>query len=288
MAFVLLLTSHVAASRVGGGVAESALQSHGIDTALVPTVILGRHPGWGAPGGGAVDDAMFSSALDGVAANGMFALTDAVLTGYFASAAQVDRAAAAIDAVRAATTRKAHNVCAYAPEPVIVVDPIMGDHGKLYVPDPVASAIRHQLIPRADLVTPNAWELGWLTGKPVTDAQLALAAARSLKRPVLVSSVPKGDEIGILHADAHSACFVSHPVLEDVPKGTGDLLTAEFLASRLLGADPKTALEVAVRRVWDTLLKARDWSAFELPDVTARLKPMMPQAAGLEARALEG
>lgn len=266
----------------------STLQSHGIDTALVPTVILGRHPGWGAPGGGAVDDTVFSGALDGVAANGMFALTDAVLTGYFVNAAQVERAAAAIDAVRAVKTRTAHNVCAYAPEPVIVVDPILGDHGKLYVPDPVASAIRDALIPRADLVTPNAWELGWLTGMPVTDVQSALTAARSLKRPVLVSSVPEGDEIGILHADAHSACFVSHPVLEGVPKGTGDLLTAEFLASRLLGAAPKDALEAAARRVWDTLLKARDWSAFELPDVTARLKPMKAEAAGLEARALEG
>lgn len=272
---------------MGGGVAGSALQARGVDTALVPTVILGRHPGWGAPGGGAVDEVVFSGALDGVAANGMFALTDAVLTGYFASAAQVEHAAKAIEAVRAVKTRKSHGVCAYASEPVIVIDPIMGDHGALYVPEAVAGAIRDALVPRADLVTPNAWELGWLTGRPVSGPVEALAAARSLERPVLVSSVPAGEDIGILYADAHSAFLVTHPLLEDVPKGTGDLLTAEFLGHRLTGADPKTALEAAARRVWDTLLKAREWSAFELPDVTARLKPMKPEAAGLEARALE-
>jgi len=286
MGFALLLTSHVAASRVGGGVSASALQAAGIDTALVPTVLLGRHPGWGAPGGGAVDEALFSSVLDGIEAQGMFALTDAMVTGYFASAGQIARAAEAIDIIRAIQKREAHGVCAYAPEPVIVVDPIMGDDGKAYVPETVAAAIRDTLLPRADLVTPNTYELSWLTGIDVVDPGTALKAARSLARPVLASSVPVGDDIGILYTDAHVAYLVTHPRFEKTPNGTGDLLTAEFLGARLLGAEPKAALESAATRVWDTLLKARDWRAFELPDVTARLYPPKDEAK-LSARVLD-
>lgn len=284
---VLVLSSLVSGSRVGGGVSVSALQAKGIDTMHVPTVLLGRHPGWGAPGGGAIGDDLFSGALDGIEANGLFALTDAVLTGYFATPGQVKRAADAIDAIRAVKSRTAHNVCAYAPEPIIVVDPIIGDHGRPYVPDAVAEAIRDQLVPRADLVTPNAFELSWLTGRPVGDAGDALTAAKALGIPVLASSIPAGDEISILYADAHTAHCVTHPMLDKTPNGTGDLLTAAFLAERLVGTAPEAALEAAATTIWDTLLKAREWAAFELPDVTARLHPVRDEAR-LAARPMTG
>lgn len=284
---VLVLSSLVAGSRVGGGVSVSALQAKGIDTMHVPTVLLGRHPGWGVPGGGAIADDLFSGALDGIEANGLFALTDAVLTGYFATPGQVKRAAEAIDAIRAVQSRTAHNVCAYAPEPIVVVDPIIGDHGKPYVPDAVAQAIRDELVPRADLVTPNAFELAWLTGLPVRDAGEALTAARSLGRPVLASSIPAGKDIGIVFADAHAAHHVTHPKLDKVPTGTGDLLTARFLAERLLGAAPPAALGTAATVIWDTLLKAAEWNAFELPDVSARLHPVRDDAR-LAARPVTG
>lgn len=278
MPLVLVLSSLVSGSRVGGGVSVAALQAKGLDAMHVPTVLLGRHPGWGKPGGGAIGEALFSGALDGVEANGLFALTDAVLTGYFASADQVKRAADAIDAIRAVQTRTAHNVCAWAPEPLIVVDPIIGDHGKPYVPDTVAAAIRDHLVPRAGLLTPNAFELGWLTGLPVRDPGEAVTAAKALGKPVLASSIPAGDDIAIQYADAHTALSVTHPKFDKAPNGTGDLLAAAFLAERLTGADPKSALETAATAIWDTLLKAKDWSAFELPDVTARLHPVRDDA----------
>ena len=282
---VLVLSSLVSGSRVGGAVSVSALQARGIDTMHVPTVLLGRHPGWGEPGGGPIGDALLSGALEGIEANGLFSLTDAVLTGYFATAGQVKRAAETIDAIRAVQTRTAHNVCAYAPEPLIVVDPILGDHGKLYVPDDVAQAIRDELVPRADLLTPNAFELGWLTGHPVRDRGEALTAAKALGKPVLASSIPSESDVSILYSDAHTALTVTHKRLDKVPNGTGDLLTASFLAERLLGSDPAAALESASTIVWDTLLKAREWNAFELPDVTARLHPLR-DGARLAARTM--
>jgi pyridoxine kinase len=161
---------------------------------------------------------------------------DAVVTGYFAAADQVAAAARAIDAVRAAN-----------PAARIIVDPIMGDHPKgLYVPEEVALMIAADLVPRADLVAPNAWELARLNG--VADGD-PLGAARALGRPVLVSSVAVGEEIGVLYADGREAWLASHRRLDEAPHGTGDRLIALFTAALLRGETPRAALEQAVQDV---------------------------------------
>src|SRR5580698_942864 len=100
MARVLILSSFVAASRVGGGAQALALARLGIEPILVPTVILGRHPGHGPPGGAALEPEMFESVLGGVEASGAFVGLDAVITGHFSSAAQVASAVEALERVR--------------------------------------------------------------------------------------------------------------------------------------------------------------------------------------------
>src|SRR5580698_1461711 len=147
-----------------------ALSRLGIEPILVPTVQFGRHPGWGAPGGMPVGADTMAAMLQGIDAQGALGRLDAVITGYFASVDQVEVAARALDTVRAAS-----------PAARLVVDPVMGDDGKgLYVREDVAKAIAADLIPRADLIAPNAWELARLTDLPVDDAGTAVKAARSL------------------------------------------------------------------------------------------------------------
>src|ERR1700752_1800224 len=102
MPFALILSSHVAASRVGGGAQALALARFGVDAALVPSVLFGRHPGWGAPGGGPVAVETMRAMIDGIAANGLLALTDALVSGYFVSPDQVKLAGETIDRVRSA------------------------------------------------------------------------------------------------------------------------------------------------------------------------------------------
>jgi pyridoxine kinase len=197
MPFALILSSYVAASRVGGMAQVLALEPFGIDTALVPTVLFGRHPGWGAPGGAPVDAVVMVGVLEGIEAQGLFALTDAVITGYFSTPGQVQVAVDAIARVRAAQPRTR-----------VVVDPVLGDEGRgLYVKAEVAAAIRDGLVPLADLITPNRFELGWLTGEATPDtAGDALALARRLERATLVSSIPgDANEIGVLYAAAGEA-----------------------------------------------------------------------------------
>lgn len=228
---VIIFSSLVAGSRVGGGVSAAVLTRAGFTPEHVPTVIFGRHPGLGAPGGGAVPDAVFSGALDGLAANGAPARARAILAGYFASAGQVRAASTFIQAAKAAN-----------PDIFVLVDPICGDGvadgspDGLYVKREIAEAIAARLVPLADLVTPNAFELAFLTGRPVTDTVTAQDAALALGRSVLVTSVPDGTErLAVMLAMAEES-YTSHTHrLDGVPHGTGDLLAALALVARLEG-----------------------------------------------------
>jgi len=273
MPLALIISSHVAASRVGGGAQTLALAPFKVDTMVVPTVLYGRHPGWGPPGGAAVPVEAIEGMLSGVEANGLFTQTDLVITGYFADAFQVHAAARAIDAVRAASRDMG------ARRPFILVDPILGDTGTgLYVPPDVAEAVAADLVPRADLVACNTWELQRLTGAETRSPSQALNAARLLGKPALVSSVQRESEIGVVYADRREAWLAAHQRHTSAPKGVGDLLTALYGAAVLDGLSPSYALARAVGGVAETIAAAHMWKAAELPLVAMaqRLKATSP------------
>jgi pyridoxine kinase len=276
MPLALILSSHVAASRVGGSAQALALAPFKIDAVVVPTVLFGRHPGWGAPGGAAVEDATFEGMLQGLRAHRTFGLADVLITGYFASAAQVRAAAGTIDAVSATAGRAG----AFSDRCVVVVDPIMGDEGAgLYVKPEVAEAVAELLVPRADWLTPNAWELACLSGLPVTSAAQAADAASALNKPVLATSIPCGEgRIGLLLATGDRAVLFSHARLDKVPHGAGDLVTAVFAAGLIKGGDPFAAAERAARAAAETVQACADWAAPELPIVALGERLVHPTA----------
>lgn len=277
MPLALIISSHVAGSRVGASAQAAALVQFRIDSMVVPTVLYGRHPGWGIPGGAPVPTELVESMLDGIEANGLFGQADLVITGYFAAAAQVRAAARAIDAVRA--TPREGGAPTSGRRPMIVVDPTLGDAGKgLYVPAEVAEAVAAELVPRADLVACNAWELRHLTGVDAGEPQAAVRAARLLDRPVLVSSVQRGNEIGVVYADRKEAWLAAHARAARAPNGTGDLLTALYAASILEGQTLSYGLARAVGGVAETVTAANIWNAPELPIVAmaARIKQTSP------------
>jgi pyridoxine kinase len=261
MPLVLILGSHVAGSRVGGTLASLALAQSPmkIDPVHVPTTLLGRHPGWGSPGGGAVSPELFAGMLEGIAANGLFAAVDGVLTDYFASADQVQIAARAIDAVKTAN-----------PKAIILVDPVLGDApGGLYVGQGVADALADHLVPRADYLTPNLWELGYLTQTAPQDLQQIHNAATALGRPSLISSVERNDEIGGMLVDGSRAWLATHAKAAQPPKGTGDLMATMFLAHLIDGQTAPQAMGLALAGVSYTVQRAQEWGAQELPIIAA-------------------
>jgi pyridoxine kinase len=259
MALVLILGSHVAGSRVGGTLASLALalSPFAIDPVHVPTTLLGRHPGWGIPGGGAVADDVFSGMLEGIAANGLFALVDAVITNYFATPTQVSMASRAIAAVKAAN-----------PRAIILVDPVMGDApAGRYVPEDICASLIEHLLPCADYLTPNLWELGYITGRPIdTLAQIRFAAA-TLGKPALVTSITTPGGIGAMLVDGGKSWHVAHQIIDNVPKGTGDLVAALFVGHLINRDLPPDAMAKALKGVSNLLHAGAKWGSNELPIV---------------------
>jgi pyridoxine kinase len=259
MAVVLIIGSHVASSRVGGTLVNLALalSPFEIEPVHVPTTLMGRHPGWGAPGGGAVPDALFSGMLEGIAANGLFAGIDAVLTNYFATSAQIEIAARAIDAIKAAN-----------PRAIVLVDPVMGDMpAGLYINKDNAAALGEHLVPRADFLTPNLWELGYMTGLPVQTLSQISYAAQTLARPTLVTSVSTDKGIGAMLVDGSESWLGLHHEVKAAPKGTGDLVAALFLGHVLNGEIPRLAMGRAMAGISLLVQASADWVTSDLPIV---------------------
>ena len=269
MPLALVLSSFVAASRIGGAAQQYLLAAHGIDPVLVPTVMLGRNPARGAHGQATPPD-LFAQMLADVEADALFGLVDLVITGHFSLVEQVKIAAGVLVRVQAAASRR----------PVVVVDPILGDTPKgLYVSAAVAEAVASRLVPLADWITPNLWELGYLTGAPIESAEAAVLAARRLGKPALVTSVPTGpDDIGLLLVRSDDAILFAHPRLPQALSGTGDLVTASFGAGLVQGMDPAAAAERAARAASEAAHAAQAWRAPELPIVALGQRLVRPMA----------
>jgi pyridoxine kinase len=270
----LIISSFVAASRIGGAAQQYVLAAHKIDPVLAPTVLLGRTPAKGARGEVTAPEALARMLAD-IEADALFGLVDLLLTGHFSMPEQVEIVVGVLERVR-----RADRDGAFADKPIVVVDPIMGDTGRgLYVKPAVAQAVARRLVPLADYITPNMWELGRLVGRPVMTAAEARAAVLELEIPALVTSVPAGPgEIGILYVDGRNAVLFAHPRLEKVSDGTGDLVAASFGAGLVEGLEPVEAALRAARVAAETVKAAQLWASQELPIVALAGRLVRPTA----------
>lgn len=269
MPLVLVISSYVAASRVGGGIAPYVLGPMKVDPVLIPTCLFGRHPGKGAPGGGRVEVETMAGMLEGIRADGLFPLIDIVLTGHFSSPEQAEFAGWAIDEIKA--SRRNPETGDDQDNPVIVVDPILGDEGKgYYVAPRVAQAINKELVERADLIAPNLWEFSELVQAPLADLRTPEAVAERARAhggAWLISSVPGADGgIGVLYRDMFNTFFAETPrIAGSIPNGTGDLLTLRFVGGMANGVSFEDNLALSVGATHEVIRKAVEWAAPELP-----------------------
>ncbi|MEM8632775.1 MAG: pyridoxal kinase [Pseudomonadota bacterium] len=254
----LTLQSHVVAGHVGLGAAIPVLAMSGVEPWPLPTVILSGHagvPGVRRAGHGASDIVTLIEGLEGA---GALRRVDALLSGYMASPDAVGAVLGLRDALSAA-----------APQAVWIADPVLGDNGHLYVPQPVAERIRDDLVPRADILTPNTFEVSWLTAMPVGDpGQIDLAAQALLAkgpRAVFVTSVEQDGGIGILAATETGAWIATAPKLNHRINGGGDVTAALLTASWLAGRSPADAIGQAVATLSVLAQGSADLNRDDLP-----------------------
>ena len=239
---VLSVQSHVVHGYVGNKSAVFPLQLLGFEVDAVNSVQFCCHTGYPKFGGQVLDGDALWSLVEGLDANGLAAGYSHLLTGYIGSATFLR---SVIRLLRLLRER-----C--GPDLVYVCDPVLGDHGKLYVPEDLVAIYRAEVVPLATVLTPNQFECELLTGVAVNseaDAVEACAALHARGVPlVCLTSLDYvgGDRIAMLLSErldeARSEQYVLElPRLRGRYTGTGDLTAALLLA--WLKAHPRAGKE---------------------------------------------
>ncbi|MBI3517350.1 MAG: pyridoxal kinase PdxY [Proteobacteria bacterium] len=262
---VLAIQSTVAFGHVGNAAAMLPLQCLGHEVWPVDTVRFSNHPGHGRFRGHATPPAEVAALVQGLEDLGLFQRTDAILSGYLG-----EPATGAVIARTVAAVKQANPGARY------LCDPVMGDAGRIFVHAEVPAMLREQLVPRADIVTPNPFELGLLTGIEPADHAAACAAARALiaRGPGLVvvtgliAAATPADAIDTLVVTAPRAWQVRAPRLARRFDGAGDCF-AGLLLGRLLNGDPPPRAAARAVSSLHAILEATD-DARDLALVAAR------------------
>ncbi len=235
MSVILTISSQVVRGHVGNSAAVFALQQLGHDVWPLVTTTLAHHPGHGREVPQLVTPAehlyRFVEALD---QRGWLGQIDAVSTGYFAQEEQVRAAANILTLIKSVR-----------PDALFLCDPVIGDSGGLYVTRDIAQNIHNLLVPTADILTPNLFEIGWLTnGAPATLKDIISQAASLGPAECLVSSAPSTGQNSVrtILVNPPEAYSVYTPLISSTVHGAGDLLAALYLGWRLMGESPSASL----------------------------------------------
>jgi pyridoxine kinase len=265
---LLSFQSKVVLGHVGHSAATLLLQRLGHEVWAVDTVCFSNHPGYGRYGGRVTPAEEVAALAAGIEAIGAYPSCAAVASGYLGSAAN---GAAMLDAV--ARVKRAN------PKAFYVCDPVMGDrnHG-LYVSADLPRFFAERALPQADMVTPNAFELEELTGRPVRSVEDGLRAADELRArgpaTVVVTGIESERSMATLAVSPEGAWTVKTPRLRYGAFGTGDAFAALFVGRVLNGVPLPDALALAVGGMY-ALIEASQGEG-ELALISAQNQAVLP------------
>ncbi len=250
MTTILSIQSSVAYGYVGNSAAVFPLQRLGVEVWPVLTVHFSNHKGYESWYGPVLPAGEIAAVIRGIEERGAFRSCDAVLSGYQGSTALGGVIVDTVDRVRAAN-----------PAALYCCDPVMGDVGGLYVTQELAAFIRDEAVPRANIITPNQFELDFLAGGTTATLGEVLEAAATIRArgpaTILVTSLVRreapSDRIEVLASTGEGAWIVSTPRLPISVNGAGDVMSALFLAHHLSGCGTAEALRRTVNSVYAVL-----------------------------------
>lgn len=280
---ILSIQSSVAYGHVGNSAAVFPLQRLGVEVWPVNTVHFSNHTGYGAWRGPllAADDVR--EVITGIEEREAMPEIDAVLSGYQGGEEIGDVILDAVAWVKAAN-----------PKAIYACDPVMGNaKSGCFVHPAIPVLLRERVVPQADLITPNQFELGYLTEtepETLADTLASVDKAREMgPSTVLVTSVLRPDRpegtIEMLAVTGDHAWIVQTPQLPMKANGSGDVTAALFTAHLLESGDAGVALGRTVSSVFDLLQVTLDSGRRELQLVQAQETIANPRMQ-FEVRAL--
>jgi pyridoxine kinase len=271
---LLSIQSHVVYGHVGNSAVVFPLQRLGCEVWPIATVQFSSHAGYRGWRGRAFDAALIDDCVDGLQAIGALARCDGVLSGYLGKAEIGDAALRAYAAVKAAN-----------PRAVYACDPVVGDEERgVYVEAGVAAFLRERALPAATVLTPNAFELSFLTQRPVGDvaeARAALALLRARGPQVILATSLRladtpADALDMIACEGDELWRLRTPKLPIVVRGAGDLTAALFFFHWLRSGSGPQALASAGSAVYAVVAATAKAGARELEIVAAQDEIVSP------------
>jgi pyridoxine kinase len=271
---VLSIQSWVSYGHVGNASAVFPLQRLGAEVWAVNTVQFSNHTGYGKWRGQVFGADLINDLVEGIAERGAMERCDAVLSGYMGDAAIGEAILAAAARAKAAN-----------PAAMYCCDPVIGDVGRgVFVRPGIPEFMRDRAVPAADILTPNQFELEWLTGARVTTLAEAKAAIASLQargpRCVLVTSLHTAetppDQIELLAGEGGEFWRVRTPLLPISVNGAGDAIAALFLFHRLRWGEARVAVSAAASSVHGLLRRTSEAGSREILTVAAQEEFVTP------------
>lgn len=253
---VIVISSHVVRGSVGNRAAVFALETLGHPVWAVPTVILPWHPGHG-PAKRIVPPAeQFDDLIADLERAPWLGEITGIMSGYLGNAAQASSMARLVKTIKE-KNKKVLYLC----------DPVIGDEKGLYVPEATAIAIRDELMPLADISTPNRFELAWLAGADLPDNKAVMQAAlHAGPATMLVTSAHPmlAGGTGNLLINHTLALLAEHRLVTGPTNGLGDLTSALFLARMLSGIELEQVLQRTTASVFEIMARSAKRGADEL------------------------
>ncbi|PJJ72326.1 pyridoxine kinase [Diaminobutyricimonas aerilata] len=259
---ILSIQSAVAYGHVGNSAAVFPLQRIGVEVLPVYTVNFSNHTGYGAWRGPLISPDDVRDVITGIEERGVLGQIDVVLSGYQGGEGIGDVIIDAVARVKAAN-----------PDAVYACDPVMGNaKSGCFVAPAIPVLLRERVVPVADIITPNQFELGFLTGTEPDTIESTLASADAARamgpRTVLITSVERPDRepdtIEMMVVDDSGAWIVQTPLLPFKANGSGDVAAALFTAHYRGTGDAAEALARTTSSVYDLLRTTHESGQREL------------------------
>jgi pyridoxine kinase len=272
---ILSIQSAVAYGHVGNSAAVFPLQRIGVEVLPVYTVNFSNHTGYGAWRGPLISPDDVRDVLLGIEERGVLPQIDVVLSGYQGGEGIAEVILEAVKRVKAAN-----------PTAVYSCDPVMGNaKSGCFVAPAIPVLLRDRVVPAADIITPNQFELGFLTGTEPDTLESTLASVELVRatgpRTVLVTSVERPDRepgtIEMLAVDDSGAWLVQTPHIPMKANGSGDVTAALFTAHYRRTGDLAEALARTTSSVFDLLTRTHESGERELQLVESQDAYANPQ-----------
>ena len=274
MPTVLSVQSWVACGNVGNTAALFPLQRLGCETWSLNTVAFSNHTGYERWRGDTVPAREIATLFEGIAELGVLPRCDAVLSGYLGEA---ETGPVLLDIV--SRVKEAN------PRALFCCDPVMGDVGLgYYVRSGIPEFFRDRALALADVVTPNRFELEWLSGEPVRSLAEACDAVAALRQRgpaiVLATSLETvADRIAAVAAGPEGVWAVETPRLPIEATGCGDAVAALFLGWLLKGKPVPDALANTIAAIYGVIEATMRSGGGELALVAAQDELVSPSRA---------